>query len=43
MKENVLIIYFLVTISVSFVHREYSIWKKYPVSNYIWFLSAFVV
>ncbi|XP_032688054.1 transmembrane protein 94 isoform X2 [Odontomachus brunneus] len=38
-----LIVLHFVTISVSFVHREYSIWKKHPVNNYIWCLSTFLV
>nr|XP_012144918.1 PREDICTED: uncharacterized protein KIAA0195 isoform X3 [Megachile rotundata] len=32
----------LVTISIGFVHREYSIWKKQPFNNFVWFLSAFI-
>ncbi|XP_029032729.1 transmembrane protein 94 isoform X6 [Osmia bicornis bicornis] len=32
----------LVTLSIGFVHREYSIWKKQPFNNYVWFLSAFI-
>ncbi|XP_024872113.1 transmembrane protein 94 isoform X2 [Temnothorax curvispinosus] len=38
-----LIVLHFVTISVSFVHREYSIWKKNPMSNCTWFLGVFVV
>ncbi|CAK9816936.1 Transmembrane protein 94 [Anthophora quadrimaculata] len=37
-----LLVLHLVTISVGFVHREYSIWKKQPFNNYVWFLSAFI-
>ncbi|XP_050461662.1 transmembrane protein 94 isoform X2 [Cataglyphis hispanica] len=38
-----LIVLHFVTISVSFVHREYSIWRKNPMNNYIWFLSVLIV
>ncbi|XP_020292489.1 transmembrane protein 94 isoform X2 [Pseudomyrmex gracilis] len=38
-----LIVLHFVTISVSFVHREYSIWKKNPITNCTWFLSVFIV
>lgn len=37
-----LLVLHLVTISISFVHREYSIWKKQPFNNYVWFFSAFI-
>ncbi|KAK9307442.1 hypothetical protein QLX08_002248 [Tetragonisca angustula] len=37
-----LLVLHLVTISVGFVHREYSIWKKQPFNNYVWFFSAFI-
>ncbi|CAK9834103.1 Transmembrane protein 94 [Anthophora retusa] len=37
-----LLVLHLVTISVGFVHREYSIWKKQPFNNYVWVLSAFI-
>lgn len=41
--SNPLIFFFhIVTISISFVHREYSIWKKQPFNNYVWFFSAFI-
>lgn len=36
-------VFFLVTISVSFVHREYSIWRKLPFNNWFWFLTSFIV
>ncbi|XP_047352774.1 transmembrane protein 94 isoform X3 [Vespa velutina] len=32
-----------VTISIGFVHREYSIWKKRSTNNYLWFFSAFII
>ncbi|KAK2583635.1 hypothetical protein KPH14_009573 [Odynerus spinipes] len=38
----ILVLHF-VTISIGFVHREYSIWKKRPTNNYLWFLSAFII
>ncbi|KAL6424026.1 hypothetical protein ACFW04_009732 [Cataglyphis niger] len=38
-----LIVLHYVTISVNFVHREYSIWRKNPMNNYIWFLSVLIV
>ncbi|XP_076171840.1 transmembrane protein 94-like protein l(2)k05819 isoform X4 [Ptiloglossa arizonensis] len=38
-----LLVLHLVTISIGFVHREYSIWKKQPFNNFVWFLSAFIV
>lgn len=38
-----LIVLHFVTISISFVHREYSIWKKNPMSNCTWFLGVFIV
>ncbi|KAG7210195.1 hypothetical protein KM043_011750 [Ampulex compressa] len=38
-----LLVLHFVIISLSFVHREYSIWKKLPASNHVWFLSAFIV
>lgn len=38
-----LIILHFVTISVSFVHREYSIWRKNPMNNFTWFLSVLIV
>ncbi|XP_051174017.1 transmembrane protein 94 isoform X2 [Leptopilina boulardi] len=31
-----------VTISISFVHREYPIWRKQPFSNWMWFLTVFI-
>ncbi|CAL7933065.1 unnamed protein product [Xylocopa violacea] len=37
-----LLVLHLVTISIGFVHREYSIWKKQPFNNFVWFLSAFI-
>ncbi|EZA54621.1 transmembrane protein 94 isoform X2 [Ooceraea biroi] len=39
----VLIVLHFITISIGFVHREYSIWKKHPANNCIWFLSIFIV
>ncbi|XP_070172573.1 transmembrane protein 94 isoform X4 [Polyergus mexicanus] len=38
-----LIVLHFVTISVSFVHREYSIWRKNPMNNCTWFLSVLIV
>ncbi|KAL0110556.1 hypothetical protein PUN28_013866 [Cardiocondyla obscurior] len=38
-----LIVLHFVTISISFVHREYSIWKKNPMNNCTWFLGVFIV
>ncbi|XP_012258438.1 transmembrane protein 94 isoform X2 [Athalia rosae] len=32
-----------VTISISFVHREYSVWRKPPVKNLTWVLTAIIV
>ncbi|XP_053975202.1 transmembrane protein 94 isoform X3 [Hylaeus volcanicus] len=37
-----LLVLHLVTISIGFVHREYSIWKKQPFNNFVWLLSAFI-
>ncbi|XP_012271899.1 transmembrane protein 94 isoform X2 [Orussus abietinus] len=37
-----LMVLHFVTISTSFVHREYSIWRKLPIDNWIWFLAALV-
>nr|XP_031837359.1 transmembrane protein 94 isoform X1 [Nomia melanderi]XP_031837360.1 transmembrane protein 94 isoform X1 [Nomia melanderi]XP_031837361.1 transmembrane protein 94 isoform X1 [Nomia melanderi]XP_031837362.1 transmembrane protein 94 isoform X1 [Nomia melanderi]XP_031837363.1 transmembrane protein 94 isoform X1 [Nomia melanderi] len=37
-----LLVLHLVTISIGFVHREYSIWRKQPFNNFVWFLSAFI-
>ncbi|XP_015590634.1 transmembrane protein 94 isoform X3 [Cephus cinctus] len=39
---SIIVLHF-VTISISFVHREYSLWRKPPFNNWIWFLSAFIV
>ncbi|OXU20778.1 hypothetical protein TSAR_005268 [Trichomalopsis sarcophagae] len=39
----VIIVLHFVTISVSFVHREYSIWRKMPFNNWIWFITACIV
>jgi heme/copper-type cytochrome/quinol oxidase subunit 3 len=36
-------IFLSVTISIGFVHREYSIWKKHPANNCTWFLSVLIV
>ncbi|XP_076235188.1 transmembrane protein 94-like protein l(2)k05819 isoform X2 [Calliopsis andreniformis] len=38
-----LLVLHLVTISIGFVHRDYSIWKKQPFNNIVWFFSAFIV
>ncbi|CAL1678432.1 unnamed protein product [Lasius platythorax] len=38
-----LIVLHFVTISVSFVHREYSIWRKNPMNNFTWFLSVLII
>ncbi|XP_043281137.1 transmembrane protein 94 isoform X2 [Venturia canescens] len=38
-----IIVLHFVTISMSFVHREYSIWRKLPFNNWAWFLCAFIV
>ncbi|KAJ8664808.1 hypothetical protein QAD02_006470 [Eretmocerus hayati] len=39
----VIVVLHFVMISVSFVHREYSIWRKLPFDNWIWFLVCFIV
>ncbi|XP_033214958.1 transmembrane protein 94 isoform X2 [Belonocnema kinseyi] len=39
---SIIVIHF-VTISVSFVHREYPIWRKQPFNNWLWFLCVFIV
>ncbi|XP_072762979.1 transmembrane protein 94 isoform X2 [Anoplolepis gracilipes] len=38
-----LIVLHFVTISISFVHREYSIWRKNPMNNCSWFVSVLIV
>ncbi|XP_076680617.1 transmembrane protein 94-like protein l(2)k05819 isoform X2 [Andrena cerasifolii] len=35
-----LLVLHLVTISIGFVHRDYSIWNKQPFNNMVWFLGA---
>ncbi|XP_014222685.1 transmembrane protein 94 [Trichogramma pretiosum] len=39
----VIVVLHFVTISVGFVHREYSLWRKLPFNNWIWFTVAVVV
>ncbi|XP_058796297.1 transmembrane protein 94 isoform X3 [Phymastichus coffea] len=39
----VIIVLHFVTISISFVHREYCIWRKLPFNNWLWFSTAFIV
>ncbi|XP_066585135.1 endoplasmic reticulum magnesium-transporting P-type ATPase isoform X2 [Prorops nasuta] len=39
---SLLVLHF-VTISISFVHRDYSIWNKQPITNSVWLVIAFIV
>ncbi|XP_011308488.1 uncharacterized protein KIAA0195 isoform X3 [Fopius arisanus] len=38
-----LLVLHFVMISVSFVHREYSMWRRWPFNNWPWCLNAFIV
>ncbi|XP_012230402.1 endoplasmic reticulum magnesium-transporting P-type ATPase isoform X2 [Linepithema humile] len=38
-----LLVLHLVTISAGFVHREYSIWRKNPMTNCTWCIAVFIV
>ncbi|XP_063995307.1 transmembrane protein 94 isoform X2 [Diachasmimorpha longicaudata] len=42
MALTLLVLHF-VMISMSFVHREYSIWRRWPFNNWPWCLNAFIV
>ncbi|XP_046427153.1 transmembrane protein 94 isoform X1 [Neodiprion fabricii] len=39
----VLAVLHFVTISISFVHREYSVWRKQPIKNWTWVLTTLIV